>query len=89
MPVFKVGDAVVLLADIPEQGLCKGQVGTVVVEFRKPRPAYETEFADARGRTMAQLALLPDQIRRHENDATRPRRLVRKSRNHERNKVQA
>ena len=63
MPEFKVGDVVVLLADVPNEGLRKGQIGAVVHEFDDPTVAYETEFTDADGRTVAQLALLPNQIR--------------------------
>ena len=51
-------DVVGLLSDIPEQGLVRGQVGTVV-ELLKG--AYEVEFSDDEGRTYAELALEPHQ----------------------------
>ncbi|MBV9968625.1 MAG: DUF4926 domain-containing protein [Xanthobacteraceae bacterium] len=63
MAKFKVGDAVVLLVDLPEEGLKAGDVGAIVLEFDQPTVAYETEFADAEGRTTAEVALLPEQIR--------------------------
>ena len=62
MQKFKVGDAVVLVRSLPEEGLNAGQVGAVVLEFTDPTLAYETEFTDENGRTLAQLALLPGQI---------------------------
>ena len=62
MSQFKVGDTVVLIGDLPEEGLSAGQIGAVVLEFTEPVLAYETEFTDQEGRTLAQLALLPEQI---------------------------
>ena len=62
MPKFEVGDAVILAEDLPEEGLSAGQIGAVVLEFTEPVVAYETEFTDQDGRTLAQLALLPEQI---------------------------
>ena len=62
MQRFKVGDAVVLAESLPEEGLSAGQVGAVVLEFTEPTLAYETEFTDGQGRTLAQVALLPEQI---------------------------
>lgn len=55
-------DPVKLTSDLPDAGLHKGDIGTILVVFHKPNLAYEIEFADAWGRTTAQLALLPDQI---------------------------
>ncbi|MEE8583650.1 MAG: DUF4926 domain-containing protein [Acidobacteriota bacterium] len=52
-------DVVALLADLPEQRLLRGQVGTVVELFDG---AYEVEFCDDEGRTYAELALEPDQL---------------------------
>lgn len=39
-----------------------GQVGTVVHVFSKPSPAYEVEFCDADGETLAMLTLTAEQI---------------------------
>ncbi|HEX7079720.1 MAG TPA: DUF4926 domain-containing protein [Gammaproteobacteria bacterium] len=52
-------DVVALLTDIPEHGLVRGQVGTVVELLSG---AYEVEFSDDEGRTYAQLALEPQQL---------------------------
>ena len=62
MHKFKAGDAVVLTENLLEPGLYAGQVGAVVLEFEEPTLACETEFTDGEGRTLAQLALLPQQI---------------------------
>lgn len=53
-------DVVALLEDLPERGLSRGQVGTVVEELA---PAvYEVEFSDEDGRTYALLALSAQQL---------------------------
>lgn len=64
MSQFKVGDVVTLIMDAPDEGLEAGQIGTVVFGFTEPTIAYEIEFTDEEGRTVAQLALLPSQISR-------------------------
>ncbi len=53
-------DAVALLEDLPQQGLSRGQVGTVV-EALAPE-VFEIEFSDNDGRTYASLALRADQL---------------------------
>ncbi len=53
-------DVVALLTDIPEQGLVRGQVGTVVE--RLTDDAFEVEFIDDEGQTYAELALIADQL---------------------------
>ena len=63
MSNFKVGDVVTLIEDLLEEGLHAGQIGTVVFEFEEPLIAYETEFTDEEGRSLAQLALLPQQLK--------------------------
>ena len=57
---------VALMRDLPEAGLARGQVGTVV-EVLGPE-VFEVEFSDDTGRTYASLALkAPDLLRlRHE-----------------------
>ena len=52
-------DVVALLADVPSQGLVRGQVGTVVELLNT---ACEVEFSDDEGKTYAELALPPDQL---------------------------
>ncbi len=53
-------DVVALAEDLPERGLFRGQVGTVV-ESLAPG-VFEVEFSDNEGRTYASLALKSDQL---------------------------
>ena len=53
-------DVVAVTADVPERGLRRGQVGTVV-EMLAPG-VFEVEFSDDQGRTYATLALRSDQL---------------------------
>jgi hypothetical protein len=53
-------DAVALTEDLPERGLCRGQVGTVV-ETLAP-DVFEVEFSDDDGRTYAMLSLRANQL---------------------------
>ena len=54
---------VALVADLPEQGLRAGDIGTIVHIFHRPQLAYEVEFADEDGATVAMVALTVEQIR--------------------------
>ncbi len=51
---------VALLEDLPERGLRRGQVGTVVEPLAPG--TFEVEFSDNGGRTYATLALRADQL---------------------------
>jgi len=53
-------DVVALDEDVPERGLPRGQVGTVVEEL--DAGVFEVEFADDGGRTYASLALRASQL---------------------------
>jgi Domain of unknown function (DUF4926) len=53
-------DVVALTVDLPDNGLRRGQVGTVV-ESLGPG-VFEVEFSDDAGRTYAQVALTDDQL---------------------------
>jgi hypothetical protein len=53
--VIQLLDVVALADDLPERGLRRGQVGTVVE--RLAPGVYEVEFSDASGRAYASLAL--------------------------------
>jgi hypothetical protein len=53
-------DVVALTTDVPDEGLIRGQVGTVV-EVLGPE-TYEVEFSDDGGRTYAQLPLRGDRL---------------------------
>jgi hypothetical protein len=59
-PVIRLLDVVALTEDLPNRGLCQGQVGTVV-EFLAP-DVVEVEFTDDDGRAYARLALRSTQI---------------------------
>lgn len=48
-------DVVALTEDLPERGLYRGQVGTVVESLSSG--VFEVEFSDDEGRTYASLAL--------------------------------
>lgn len=57
---FALLDVVALLEGMPDRGLRRGQVGTIV-ESLAPG-VCEVEFADNRGRAYAVLALRADQL---------------------------
>jgi len=57
-------DVVRLTVDLPDEGLSAGAVGAVVHVFEKPSLAYEVEFTDDDGRTIAQVPLTPAQIQK-------------------------
>ena len=53
-------DVVALVEDLPQLGLYRGQVGTIV-ELLSP-DVFEVEFSDDEGRTYAMLALRDEQL---------------------------
>ncbi len=55
MTVPKLLDVVALLEDLPDRGLVRGQVGTIV-ETLGPS-VFEVEFSDENGRAYATAAL--------------------------------
>jgi len=59
-PQFHVLDVVALLDDLPEQGLRRGQVGTIVE--RLGPDVFEVEFTDNQGRAYASVALRASQV---------------------------
>jgi Domain of unknown function (DUF4926) len=56
----EVLSVVALIEDVPEKGLLRGQVGTVV-EGLAPG-VYEVEFSDDSGQAYASLALRADRL---------------------------
>ena len=66
MAEIEMLSVVALLGDVPEDGLVRGQVGTVV-ELLAPG-VFEVEFCDDRGRTYASLALKTDQLLRLQHE---------------------
>ena len=57
---IKLLDVVALTEDLPERGLSRGQVGTIVEPLAPD--VFEVEFSDDEGRTYASLALRADQL---------------------------
>ena len=53
---------VALLEDLPQEGLVRGQVGTVVESWAPG--VYEVEFSDDNGRTYAMVELKAEQLMR-------------------------
>jgi hypothetical protein len=53
-------DVVALTEDVPDHGLLRGQVGTVVESLGSG--AFEVEFVDNEGRTYATLPLRASQL---------------------------
>lgn len=62
MKGIDVLSVVALLEDLPESGLVRGQVGTVVESWAPD--VYEVEFSDDNGRTYAMVALKTEQLMR-------------------------
>jgi hypothetical protein len=62
MAEYEMLSVVALLEDLPQRGLLRGQVGTIVE--RLAPGVYEVEFSDDSGRTYASLALRVDQLMR-------------------------
>ncbi|EAN8505523.1 DUF4926 domain-containing protein [Salmonella enterica] len=56
-------DVVVLGEDLPDEGLVKETVGTIVMVFDTPTLGYLVEFCDEEGRTIAMPVLLPAQLK--------------------------
>lgn len=57
---MQILDAVALVEDLPQKGLGRGQVGTVVEQLGPD--AFEVEFVGTNGETYAMLPLRTEQI---------------------------
>jgi hypothetical protein len=60
MPTLELLSEVAVLHDLPEQGLIRGQVGTIV-ELLSPS-VVEVEFNDDEGHTYAMAALRSEEL---------------------------
>jgi hypothetical protein len=60
MTGIETHSVVALLEDLPEAGLVRGQVGTVVENWAPG--VYEVEFSDDDGRAYAMVALRAEQL---------------------------
>ena len=56
---MKLLDVVVLAEDLPQKGLHKGQVGTIIEQLAPQ--VYEVEFSDLDGKTYA-TATVPEKL---------------------------
>ena len=59
---YSLFDVVALTEDIPENDLTAGMIGAVVDVYSTPTEAYEVEFCDPKGSTIALRAFLPGQL---------------------------
>lgn len=55
-------EQIVLLSDLPESGLLRGDLGTIV-SVHQAGKAYTVEFMTLKGRTVAVVLLLATQVR--------------------------
>lgn len=62
MPEIELLSVVALLEDMPELGLIRGQVGTIVEDLAPG--VFEVEFCKAAGRTYRMAALKAEQLLR-------------------------
>ena len=60
MNEIKLLDVVALVEDLDSEGLRRGEVGTVVEEWKEG--VFEVEFSDNSGKAYAFAALRPDQL---------------------------
>ena len=59
---FNESETVKTLKDFPEEGITKGDIGTIVMVFRTPNEAYEVEFVNNDGTTRAMFAITPEYL---------------------------
>jgi len=62
MNVYEL-DVVTLTQDFPVDGVKAGAIGTVVHVFHKPSTAYEVEFVNDDGSTIAMITVTANQLR--------------------------
>lgn len=60
---FKLYDCVFAVRDLPEYGISAGTLGAILEVFDTPHIAYEVEFCNSQGETVAVVTLKPDDIR--------------------------
>ena len=63
-PAFTLFELVVLKQDLPNYNLKRGLIGTILEIFDENslNPAYEVDFIDEEGQTLAMVALTQDQL---------------------------
>ena len=60
---YSILEVVQLQQDFPNLSLFRGATGTIVDAYIDPHEAYEVEFCDDRGVTIALLTLRSEQLR--------------------------
>ena len=60
---YSLLEVVQLQQDFPNLSLFRESIGTVIDTYMDPHEAYEVEFCDDRGATVALLTLRPEQLR--------------------------
>ncbi len=60
MDKIEILDVVALTEDVKSEGLCRGEVGTVVEQWKDG--VFEVEFSDNSGKAYAFAALRPEQM---------------------------
>ncbi|MCL6329034.1 DUF4926 domain-containing protein [Pectobacterium carotovorum subsp. carotovorum] len=60
MASYSLFDVISLKNDLPEEGLKKGMLGAIVHIYNELPPAYEIEFCDDNGETLACITLTLD-----------------------------
>jgi hypothetical protein len=68
MDALKLFDVVALLKDRPEEGLVRGQVGTILEEYAPG--VFDVEFSDTKGRTYAMVILNAGELMRLSHERT-------------------
>jgi hypothetical protein len=58
---FQLLDTVVLRRDIPEHGLCRGDLGAIVQTYEPDQ--FDVEFVTASGKTQALVTLMASDVR--------------------------
>ena len=59
---YSLLEVVKLQQDFPSLNLRKGDIGAIVEVYTNPYEAYEVEFCDTEGKTIALLTLKPEQF---------------------------
>ena len=59
---FEEHDVVRLVRPLPEHGLPAGGTGAVVHVYDNPSEAYEVEFVEPDGNTIALVTVVPDEL---------------------------
>jgi len=59
---FNEIDVIETLIAFPDEGIRKGEIGTIVMVYDKPHEAYEVEFVNDDGTTKAMFAILPEHL---------------------------